>query len=273
MFDSLKGGKDAEHRANLQKSEQSSQTAPPSYTPAVFQSTFASVSLHKHDTIRFLRFPQQDIEALRGVIHASWPKGIQEERLYGGSHEIKLRGYPWGEGYSGSDIKARILMREVFAHLFSVGWILHISTDVSKKEYDKDTMIFRKQATPPPSEWVSISFHRADRLRLGGASNAMITSFRGMLQGMHKLQSEEWKDQSLNAYEFKILGNPWLASGEETMEVRILILGMLETLERDGWSLYASVDQCISSQNISSADTWYCVRDKSWAPGGVVFHR
>jgi len=276
MFGSDKKGEKTEEKARLQKSEQSFGTQnaqPPSYNTTTFQSTFASLSLHKSDTIRFLRFPQQDIEVLRRVVNTSWSDGIQEERLYGGSHEIKLAGYPWADGYSKSDIRARILMREVLACLYSMGWILHVSTDISKKELDKDTMVFRKQVTPQPSEWFSISFHRADRLRLGGASGAMIALFKGMLQNLNKLQSEEWKDQSLNAYEFKLLGYPWAASGEETMETRILVLRMLETLERDGWSLYASVDQSNSSQNSSSADTWYCVRDKSWTPGGAVFHR
>jgi len=276
MFGFEKKDKTSEEKIDLKKPEQSFKTQssqPSPDNPPAFQSTFASLSLHRADTIRFLRFSQQDIETLRMVVHASWPKGIQEERIYGGSHEIKLAGYPWGEGYSGNGVRAQILMQEVLACLYSMGWMLHVSTDISRKQWDKDTMVFRKQATPPPGEWFSISFHRADRLRLGGASGATITSFRSILQNMHKLQSEEWKDQSLNAYEFKVLGNPWLASGEETMETRMLILRMLEALERDGWSLYASVDQSISSKNSSSADTWYCVRDKSWAPGALVFHR
>ncbi|KAH8586455.1 hypothetical protein B0O99DRAFT_644396 [Bisporella sp. PMI_857] len=238
-----------------------------------FSTTFASVSLHRRDTLRFLRFPQQDVEGLRRIIRSAWAKGIQEERIYGGSHEIKLYGNPWGSAYSDS-VTSRILMLEVFAYLFSIGWILHASTDVSKKQWDKDTLIFRKQQTPPPpSEWISVSFHRMDRLRLTGATPQLTNMFREVLQSMRRLQSEEWKDRALNAYEFKIVGYPWSANGEETMVTRMLILKMLDTLERDGWSLYASIDQNVSAEDTSEADCWYCVRDKAWMPGGSVFHR
>lgn len=165
-------------------------------------------------------------------------------------------------------------MREILAHLFSVGWILHASTDLSKKETDKDTLIFRKQQTPPPeSEWISISFNQSDRLRLIGADTELIEAFRQLLKGRGKLQNEFWKDQVLNAWEFKIHGNPWWATGEETVKTRELVLKMLEVLEMYGWSLYASIDQNQAGEHSSETDSWFCVRDKGWVMGSSVFHR
>lgn len=166
-------------------------------------------------------------------------------------------------------------MRGIFAYLFSIGWILHASTDISKKEFDKDTLIFRKQQTPPPeSEWISISFNQRDRLRLIGANTELIASFRELLKSMRLLQEEFWKDKYNNAWEFKINGYPWYAMGEETVKTRLLVLRMVETLETHGWSLYSSLDQSNGhGENTSEADSWFCVRDKQWVPGMAVFHR
>ncbi|KAG9233261.1 hypothetical protein BJ875DRAFT_52611 [Amylocarpus encephaloides] len=249
-----------------------SQEAVPAYAAAV-QTIFASLSLHQGDRIRMLHFPDSDVAAMKTVIKGSWQKGLQGERNYGGSYEYKMYGYPW-RGQGSDAITSRILMREVFASLFSQGWILHASTDVSKKEFDKDTMIFRKQQQPPPeSEWFAISFNMSDRLRLIGADGGLISDVRELLKHIKLWQNEDWKDKNLNAREFKLWGRPWWASGEETMKTRLLLLRLLELLEARGWSLYASVDQSTAGNDSSETDSWFCVRDKSWVEGSAVFHR
>jgi len=253
--------------------EQPKYTEPlaPSYTP--FRTSFASLSLHMGDRIRMMRFPPEDVSAIRGVIQRYWGKGIQDERVYGPSYEFKLYGNPWA-GQTSDAIPSRIVMREIFAYLFSQGWILHLNTDVSKSRFDKDTLIFRKQQTPPPpSEWIAISFNQADRLRLIGAPPSLLADVRMALKGMGLLQAEDWKDRSLEAWEYKINGYPWHASGEETMTTRMWMLRLLEVLESRGWSVYASIDQSTASKNRSETDSWYVVRDRSWAEGSAVFHR
>ncbi|KAH8676481.1 hypothetical protein BGZ60DRAFT_258793 [Tricladium varicosporioides] len=271
MGGGMGGGMDEKSKDPFTNSAPFFQQAP---AYSAFRTSFASLSLHQSDRIRLLQFPQSDIAAIKSIIQRSWPKGLQDERPYSVSYEFKLYGNPW-RGQGSDAIPARIIMREIFAFLFSQGWILHASTDVSKKEFDKDTMLFRKQATPPPpSEWISISFNQTDRLRLIGAPQDLIVDFKDLLGQMRLLQREEWKDRNLNAYEFKIYGRPWTPSGEETMSTRLLLLKMLEVLENKGWSLYASVDQNTSVQeHTSETDSWYCVRDKNWVPGSTVFHR
>lgn len=118
-----------------------------------------------------------------------------------------------------------------------------------------------------------ISFNQSDRLRLIGADQELIDSFRGMLKSLGKLQDMYWKDQVLNAFEFKLYGYPWRETGEETMVTRLLVLKILETLEKQGWSLYASIDQNQGSEGSSETDSWFCVRQKGWVPGSSVFHR
>lgn len=100
-------------------------------------------------------------------------------------------------------------MLEIFAYLFSIGWIMTASTDVSKKQFDKDTLVFRHQPAPsPPSIWCAISFNQSDRLRVIGAPPELVTAFQGLLKSMGMLQDELWKDRPRGAYEFKIYGTP-----------------------------------------------------------------
>lgn len=247
--------------------------ASPSYAP--FRTTFSSISLHRSDRLRLLGFSQATIAAIRNVIQHTYPKGISKEQPYGMSHEFKLHGSPW-HGQSSDAVISRVLIREILACLFSIGWILHASTDVSKKEMDKDTMFFRKQQVPPPaSDFIAISFNQSDRLRLIGAPTQLVQDMKSLLAGLGLLQTDlGWKDQGLRAWEFKLNGYPWRASGEETMSTRYLLLKMLECLENHGWSLYGSVDQSTGSgDNSSETDSWYCVKDRNWVEGAAIFHR
>jgi len=230
-----------------------------------FRTSFACMSLHSVDRIRFLQFPQENILDLRSVIQASWYLGIQAVQTHSLSHEFKLNGSPW-KGQGSDAIPSRIVMGSILAYLYSVGWILQASTNVTKVEYDKDTLIFRKQEMPPPeTDWIAISFNQSNRLRLIGANTQLICAFRTMLKGTKLLRGEGWKDKSRRTWEFKIQGAPWIASGEEKMVVKLLLLKLVETLERQGWSLYASVDQNAASVGPSGkTDSWYCSRKKGW---------
>lgn len=248
---------------------------PPAYVESSFKTSFASISLHRTDRIRLLQFSPGDIAGIRDVIKQNWISGIQEERTYARSHEFKCLGNPWS-GQGDEAIAARILMRSILAYLFSAGWILTTSTDVSKSIFDKDTIIFRKQVVPPPAcEWIAISFNQGDRLRLIGAPMELLANFQALLKGMGLHQEGIWKDKARNAFEFKLHGWPWRPQGEEAMTTRLLLLRMLETLEVSGWSLYATVDQNNGHKNTSSTgtDSWYCVRAEDWVPGSSVFHR
>lgn len=244
----------------------------PSYAP--FCTTFASISLHRSDRLRTIGFSDPDLSSIRSVISSSWRKGIQEERKYSMSHEFKLNGRPW-YGQGDDAITSRVLIRGLLAYLFSIGWILHASTDVSKDIYDKDTIFFRKQQQPPPeSNWIAITFNMSDRLRLIGADAQLIASVKGMLGELRLLQKEMgWKDQANGAWEWKINGYPWHASGEATMVTRYLLLKFLEVLEANGWSLYANIDHSEGTKDVGETDSWYCVRDKTWIPGMAVYHR
>lgn len=247
-------------------------------TTTPFQTSFASLSLHMSDRIRLVQFPPDDIAAVRAVLRSAWREGLQAERPYSVSYEFKLRGRPWsGSGTGSYAVPAILLMRDVFACLYARGWIMTASTDISRKELDKDTLIFRRQgAAPPPASWMALSFKQGDKIRLLGAPPDLLDAMAAMFTGMRLLQARTVKDAARGQHEFKLSGYPWAASGEATMHARLLILRMVEVLERHGWSLYASIDQNSGpsgDSHYSETDCWYCVKSSDWTPGSIILHR
>lgn len=243
-----------------------------SYAPAPppFQTRFASLSLHMEDRLRFLRFPPQIVDQCRNTVLRAWPLGIQEERPYENSHEIKMEGYPW-RGLGKESHNARRLVYALLATLHSYGWVLTLNTDISKTSWDKDTLVFRHQTpAPAPCDWCSIAFSKMDRLRFIDAPVQLYQSLPSRL-GPQWIKSQE--ELAPGVWEMKLHGYPWAATGTETMRVRELLLVLVETLEEEGWSVYASIDQKASGgEQRSEADTWYLCRPKGWVRGAPVYH-
>jgi hypothetical protein len=82
-----------------------------------------------------------------------------------------------------------------------------------------------------------------------------------------KVQSHEQSD-AITMIKFR--GWPWLANGTDTVQVRVLLLRLMEVLEQHGFSLYASINQ--DSDSDSKADTLFCTRNLNWSPGAPVYH-
>ncbi|GAM85483.1 hypothetical protein ANO11243_034900 [Dothideomycetidae sp. 11243] len=260
--------------------------APPSYSEASggasarpLQTNFTSLSLHFGDKLRMLRFPHIAQSVVREIVSTTWPGGLQREQDYHGAYELKLRGYPWmSQGVDA--VTSRQLMNRILAALYELGWVLTLSTDVSKIIGDLDTLLFRYQtAAPTRRDWMAISFSNGDQIRfiwdhLRGTKPAIVDDYIVALGGA--VQRHE-PHRAPGCYEIKIIGYPWRAShGDTNIHARVLLLQLLTTLEMNGWTVYASVDQKEQSGSNNSArgdtDTWHCCREVGWTPGMPVYH-
>jgi len=255
----------------VEKVTQDFSSSQPSPLYTSLRSTFASVSLHRTDRLRFLGFPPTIIDSMRRVIITNWPRGIQAERPYEGSTEFKLSGNPWTSNLAAEAMSARRMMTQILAALASQGWMLALSTDISRKSTDKDTLLFRHNGTiPAPMEWLTISFSKQDRLRFVDAPEDVIrtacTAFSRMTQNTGPLAER-------GVFELKFAGNPWRASGGETMDARKILLVLMELLEAHGFTVYGSIDQkATASENVGETDTWHVCRQVGWNPSMPVYH-
>ncbi|PMD36380.1 hypothetical protein L207DRAFT_546647 [Hyaloscypha variabilis F] len=211
--------------------------APPAYSPIKPRS--ASLSIRESNTIQVLQLLLRDIDGLREAIKKSWAKGIQKEQLlYSACHEFKFRGKPWNLlTWTGSEnIRARILMREIFAYLYSAGWVLH---------GNNDELLF---------------FARSRECCLSA------TGLYGILQ------DERWLEEENNAWEFKMKKRLSMLLSKGMIKGCLLLLKIVETLETQGWNIYSDTKLSIPMQNVvfSRGNGWYCVRPKEWVPGMAI---
>ena len=87
--------------------------------------TFASVSMHWRDTIRFIQFPEALRPQFQALLETSWLQGIQAQKIRSAYDlEFKLRGTPFGLFESEETVGARRLLRDIFDLLWARGWRL-----------------------------------------------------------------------------------------------------------------------------------------------------
>lgn len=73
---------------------------------------------------------------------------------------------------------------------------------MSKKQLDKDTLIFLLGVPPPQTEFFAVSFNDYDKLRLIGAPTEIIPAIQQTL-GPANIQKEEWREGRA-AYQIKL---------------------------------------------------------------------
>ena len=162
-----------------------------------------------------------------------------------------MQGNPW-TGYAEEAVAARRLICGLLSTLHGQGWVLTLSTDISKKTSDKDTLLFRHQSpAPAPCNWCCIGFSKKDRIKLIDVPTEVVNALIPKLG--RRIQSHNMHSQGV--YELKLVGNPWRADGTETMRVRELLLTLMEVLEGEGWTVYASVDQKNGADEHTETDT------------------
>jgi hypothetical protein len=90
----------------------------------------------------------------------------------------------------------------ILSALYHHGWYLLTSTDVSKKQQDKDSIIFQLGVPPPATSFFAVSFNEWDKLRLIGVPPELIPPVHQAI-GTSEIQREEWI-YNQNAYQFKL---------------------------------------------------------------------
>ncbi|KAK0647004.1 hypothetical protein B0T16DRAFT_414566 [Cercophora newfieldiana] len=144
---------------------------------------FATVSLHRRDTIRFIQFPEGLAPLLRNLLEASWTPGIREEKIYGGcALEFRMNRRPFGLSEDIDTVNGRRLVRDIFDFLWVRGWRIVESLGHSQNKGTKDTLIFRRddggdshvesssagiQVDPrqPRLDWMVVAMYSSDKIR------------------------------------------------------------------------------------------------------------
>ncbi len=103
-----------------------------------------ALTFNMGDRIRVIDAPNM-MPYVRKAVETQWRHGIQNERDYHGSQELKLSGNPWWP--SGTDaVLSRMLLNQILANLRAVGFKLYGSVDVSlgAEGRDLESWVFRR---------------------------------------------------------------------------------------------------------------------------------
>lgn len=247
-------------------------------------SSYATLSLHKSDTIRLLSFPDSILPAFESLVVASWPPGLESQSRLDQSYDFKFKGSPFGYYRSQQHVGGIRLLRNVLAFLHERGWALVAPVLCSRRYTAKDTLIFKQAGdgqSLPAVEWLGLAPLAKDKLRVvydapgvrlsgGGGEDGhdhdhlgvLITGLKKMLQGLDYFDKGDWSHDS---FEFELKGTPWRSRGEASVKMRIMLMRLLETMEAHGWRLYTTLVQRTGTDEDRILDTWYFVRDKEKA--------
>ncbi|KAL1924635.1 uncharacterized protein VTP21DRAFT_4289 [Calcarisporiella thermophila] len=198
------------------------------------------ISFNRTDRMRLFNFSPTLVNSIRSAIRESWKQGIQSEVDYYGAKEFKLYGNPW-LGNVDEAVSSRRLLTAILKCMAKNGWNLIASADISKKSHDKDTLFFEYVATIVEPMMFAMSFNMNDRLRIIEADQQVQTVVQNTIHAAWK-KGVQNKREYYGALEFKLAGWPWFADGKETVEIRLLLVQILNELRKIGYKLYASVD-------------------------------
>lgn len=198
-----------------------------------------SISLNMSDRIRLIGLPIDVLDSMRIAITNSWGQ-IQKEADYYSTYEFKLKGYPW-TGQGDDAVNSRRLLAAILRTMAQFGWNLLQAADVSKKEFDKDTLFFEKGIPDPDVDLFAISLNMGDRIRIIDAPSSITSVVRDAIQTQWQKGIQDQREYC-GAVEFKLCGNPWYPDGSETVYGRMLLCQMIANIRAKGYKLYGSVD-------------------------------
>ncbi|CAK9785251.1 hypothetical protein CC85DRAFT_285353 [Cutaneotrichosporon oleaginosum] len=222
------------------------------------QPLFACLHLSREDRLRLLGFPPHITEVIKNTLAIAWPVGLQSSDGGPGWFEFKLRGYPWS-AQGREAVPSKRLMIHLLHHLSNAGWHLAASTDLSKKSWDKDSLMFR--AGPPVHRIIfAVTFNETDKIRIIDPPNDSIQ--QGFIQTVTRCWSAGIQDQKMKeerCYQMKLRGNPWYASSSQQVnDARYLGLGLLSTFDAMGYELLGCIDMNTGmSEDNRDMDAWF----------------
>ncbi|KAF5670085.1 hypothetical protein FHETE_4768 [Fusarium heterosporum] len=244
-------------------------SASPQYiTQPIFQSRFACITRNALDRMKLINFSEAEMAAIYEVVRANWARGIDKVYPHEESREFKLKGYVWDYDPNGKE-ESLLLVLHLLEALYNMGWILYSAVEVTKKVSTKDSLVFRQlDHIPPPCEWISISFHAGDKLKVLNKpppelTDEIIATFITDIQ-RHEVTTERTK--------IKFKNFPWSVSGYDNAESQIKLLALLGVLERHGFTLYTRTTARYSDET-SESNVLIFKRRRDWVLGTPLYRQ
>ncbi|MFH4981633.1 hypothetical protein AB6A40_008342, partial [Gnathostoma spinigerum] len=155
--------------------------------------------------------------------------------------EVKLRGYAWLTADPSSGCEVRKILLDIFRRFHSIGYRYYATANLKNTA---DCIFFISDENDVGlREYAMLSLNATDRIRLIDTSPEIIKTVHHCLeQNWSKgIQSESLKNDGLY-YEFKLSGRPWLSSGDEAIDSRLILTVLFQQLAAIGWGVVTALD-------------------------------
>ena len=210
------------------------------------------------DKLVLIRCPENAQEAIRFSIGKAWPKGItyaREETIASinasndsnseSIFKIKLKGKPWSNSWASNGDEAicsRKLVIEIVKNLEGLGWKFFAEVNLSGAS-DSLFFIYDPESASQREEYGMMCLNQGDRLRLidfdenPNVTSAVIRSLVNDYRSKHP-QTKEY----MGTTEFQLDGNPFVSTGKDAVESRLMVAGALAAVRELGYQAVAGLN-------------------------------
>ncbi|PAA83367.1 hypothetical protein BOX15_Mlig011687g1, partial [Macrostomum lignano] len=218
--------------------------------PACLQSRYFCLTFRAPDRISLIASSQDTLELIRSAIAEAYKPGIRFEYDDHGSWSIILAGCPFKIGSSRSEaIAGKLAGIAILRRLLSRGWRAVVSSDLCRSN-DLGTWFFSR--TEPGVDFADesdrtssiccLALSSSDRLQLIGFPASLTPRVVDRIRQEWSCGVQRGPEAVCNgqAVELKLHGNPWLASEQEAVDARQMLLAIVREMHRWGCRLYLS---------------------------------
>ena len=239
-----------------------------------------AISLNRTDRLRVISAPSDVLHLVAAVIQQEWARGIQQVKAYHGSQEYKLSGTPW---WSEADqaVDSRRLIGSIIACLKFSGWDISATMEISRQLDDKTLFLFKQARTAARPQrqgavcqmvdWVCLSFHETDKIRLCSGPGKETPSqeilrerIRVSLESMGEGVIQRERNYH-SALEWKLSGTPFsgtYGTGGQQRSMISFLCRIIKDFNSAGWRLVCSAD--ISAKYHTTKHERYPLDVHSW---------
>ena len=222
------------------------------------------LSLNNFNKIRVGGFSPTVRKRLHNVIEGSWTPGLHHAGPLGNMYEWELKGSPWYPG--GRDIEGVGLLCELLREIRLSGLRLLCSADVSQRIGGLDTLYFEEDTgtrLSPGTNVLTCAIFPHSKQRLT-VVNGLVEVKNAINYAIERHWSKGLKSHTrggkhyhiANVEDYALKGGPWVAHSGSTagVQVRRMIMSLIEQMEAHGWNVLACVDVSRSADKYALMD-------------------
>ena len=198
-----------------------------------------TVGISSYDSLHLIGCSQGTNIVVKAV-QQGYAGGVQSEGIFGGvCREMKLNGYPWGNGHESELMAGRNLLLRIFEAMDREGKSFLTTCNfkgTSDSLYFTDNPHCDRQG-----RFAMLSLNSTDCLRVLNLGTEEVGMIRSIIKSYwpRGVQAEGAK---AGYYEFKLKGTPWYADGTDAVASRLLMSHLFEAMKAVGWEVHASLD-------------------------------